>query len=102
MAAVFTERASLQLEAMISYIARSSPHNARSALDRIETAVALLDENPKLGRQRPDLSESVPPVRTGFVPPAMLVYREGERGGVEIIVVAHGHQLLKSLLDEAP
>jgi plasmid stabilization system protein ParE len=70
MAAVFTERASSQLEAIITYIARSSPRNARSALERIET-----------------------PFRCS-------AYREGARGGVQIIVVAHGHQLLEALLEE--
>ena len=100
MAAVFTKRASDQLEAIISYIARSSPQNARTTLARIERAVTLLDANPKLGTQRPDLSESIPPLRTWFVAPVMLVYREGERGGAEIIVVAHGHQLLEMLLEE--
>jgi plasmid stabilization system protein ParE len=57
MAAVFTERALGQLATLISQIARSSPKNARSALGRIERAVLLLDRNPKLGTQRPDLSD---------------------------------------------
>ena len=100
MAAVFTERASSQLEAIVSYIARSSPRNARSTLARIESAVSLLDANPKLGTQRPDLNECDPPLRTWFVPPVMLVYREGMHDGIEIIVVAHGHQLLETLLQE--
>ncbi len=100
MAAVFTERALGQLATLISQIARASPKNARSALDRIERAVLLLDRNPKLGTQRPDLSDVAPPLRTWFVPPVMLVYREGDRRGVEIVAVAHGRQLLQTLLEE--
>lgn len=100
MAAVFSEHAAEQLEAIISYIANASPQNARSVLDRVERAVAMLGRNPNLGTQRPDLSGFVPPLRTWFVSPVMLVYRETAEYDIQIVVVAHGHQLLEPLLDE--
>ncbi|HEX3463089.1 MAG TPA: type II toxin-antitoxin system RelE/ParE family toxin [Candidatus Elarobacter sp.] len=102
MAAVFTERASEQLEAIVLYIARSSPQNARGVLARIESAVAMLDANPKLGTQRPDLSDVSPPLRTWFVSPVVLVYLEAEHSDIHIIAVAHGRQILETLLGEAP
>ena len=100
MAAVFSQRASDQLEEIISYIARSSPQNARTVLDRIENAVAMLDRNPKLGPERNDLADTTPPLRTWPVPPVVLVYRERKRGGAEIVTVAHGRQLLQALLED--
>jgi plasmid stabilization system protein ParE len=52
-----------------------------------------------LGPEREDLAYHVR-LRTWFVPPVVLVYRERPEGGIDVIVVAHGRQLLQALLED--
>jgi plasmid stabilization system protein ParE len=102
MGAIFTEHASEQLASIVSYIAQASPQNARRFLERIENAVEMLDNNPRLGPERQDLTDGAPYVRTWPVPPVVIVYRERVDGGAEVVVVAHGRQLLQALLEDLP
>jgi toxin ParE1/3/4 len=94
MAAEYKRRAAEQLEAIVSYIAQTSPQNALIVLTLIEEAADFLDRNPRLGRERFDLG---PGIRTWPVSSFMIVYRERSEGGALIVGVAHGHQLLQAL-----
>jgi toxin ParE1/3/4 len=97
MAAEYKRRAAEQLEAIVSYIAQTSPQNALIVLTLIEDAADFLDRNPRLGRERFDLG---PGIRTWPVSSFMIVYSERSEGGALIVGVAHGHQLLQALFEE--
>ena len=59
MAAEYKRRAAEQLEAIVSYIAQTSPQNALIVLTLIEEAADFLDRNPRLGRERFDLGPGI-------------------------------------------
>lgn len=66
----------------------------RDLLDEIEDKFALLSEQPRLGRARPDIA---PELRYFPVGSYLILYRE-ITDGIEVVSVVHGARRLNNLL----
>ncbi len=93
---MFSEKADADLTKIVTYIAQSSPQNAREVLRRIEDTADKLSAMPRMGRRRDDLG--FPELRTWPAPPCIIVYRDVGGTNIEIVRVAHDRQELSTLL----
>jgi toxin ParE1/3/4 len=75
------------------FIAQESPRAADRLLDRIETQCRLLADNPRLGRERPELA---PDARAWIVGRYLVLYREQD-DGIEVVRVVHGARDVQQL-----
>lgn len=94
---VFTQRALADLRGLRKWIAQSSgAARADAYVDRILQPAALLAANPRMGRERPEIS---PGLRSFVVHPYILFYRP-LADGVRISRVVHGHREIHRALGE--
>ena len=90
----FTRQAELDLLEIWQYIADDSPAAADRTIDRIESTCRDLQDQPHVGRQRPELMAELRSVPVGNY---LLLYRV-EHQAVQIIRVLHGARDLDTLL----
>ncbi|PWB82949.1 MAG: type II toxin-antitoxin system RelE/ParE family toxin [Methylocystaceae bacterium] len=89
---VRTPRARLDLIEIWRFVADDSPAAADRLLDRIEKALAMLRDNPRAGRTRPELA---PGVRSLPVGNYVLFYRLAE-DVIELVRVRSGYMDIRS------
>ena len=80
-------RARLDLIKLWAYIADDNPNAADRLLERIESSLVLLQENPFSGRARPELGEGI---RSKVVGNYILFYRP-LGPAIELVRVLEGH-----------
>jgi toxin ParE1/3/4 len=94
---IWTENALQDVEAIVAYIGRDSPHYAVLTAERILQTVERLAEFPRSGRVVPEFQDAY--LREVFLRQYRIVYRvAGET--VTIITVVHGARLLKEQLED--
>jgi len=91
-----TARAEEDLIDIWVYIAHDNIRAADRVLDEIEDSFFLLAEQPRLGRERPDIA---PELRYLPVRRYLILYRDIPEG-IEIIRVVHGARDIRSLMDD--
>ena len=86
MSVQWTESATVQLQALHDYLARSSPGYARMLAGRIVARAEELDGQPASGAEVPEYG--APDIREVYEHPYRVIYRvEGEE--VQIVAVLH-------------
>ncbi len=78
------------------YIARDDPNAADRLINAVVEAMALLAENPKMGRARNELGPSLRGIPVGNY---LIIYRPMENG-VEVVRVMHGARNIQALFDD--
>lgn len=94
----YTRRAVLEIRTIHRWIsADSGEHRADALLERLNAAMALLAERPKIGRERPEIASGL---RSFPVWPYVIFYRSLAKG-CRIMRVVHGHQDLGRAFDRS-
>ena len=93
---IWTETALQDLEAVVAFIAKDSPHYAALTADRIIAKVERLREYPRLGRVVPEFDD--PNIRQVFWRQYRIVYALRDED-VCVIAIAHGARPLDMHLD---
>lgn len=84
---IFSRRALAQLEEILTYTANESPQAAASVATRVDSLVALLAEQPGLGR-----STDIAGVRTFRIAPypyLLFYFADAERGLLTVLRIRH-------------
>lgn len=93
---VWSPEAVEDVESIASYIERDSAHYARAVITRIVATAESIPDNPKMGRELPEMKD--PNTRERFVHKYRVIYKlDPER--VLIAAVIHGSRLLAALDD---
>lgn len=84
----FTPQAQKDLETIYQWVFQDKARAAGQLLDRMEETVALLAENPEMGRARSELSDGL---RSFSIESYVIFYRTSKRG-LEILRILNGAQ----------
>jgi toxin ParE1/3/4 len=96
---IWTESALADVEGIVAYIGRDSPHYAALTAERIVESVERLGEFPLQGRVVPEFDD--PDLREVFWRDYRIVYRvESDR--VAIVAVVHGARRIMDALGDRP
>ena len=96
MALVVQTRTSLRdINRIWDYIAETSPQRASKFVRRIKEKLALLAENPMMGRARPELADDL---RSFPVEKYVIFYRPVEEG-IIVVRVVHSRQEIEGMFD---
>lgn len=88
----WSENASADLEAIVAYIARDSPHHALAVADRLIATVEKLARFPRIGRIVPEFDD--PKLRQIVWRGYRVIYRV-EDVGVTVVTVIHGARRIR-------
>ena len=96
MAVVIQTRTSLRdINRIWDYIAETSPQRASKFVRRIKEKLALLAENPMMGRARPELADDL---RSFRVEKYIIFYRPVAEG-IIVVRIVHSRQDLEGMFD---
>lgn len=96
----WAEPAVADLVALVRFIARDAPVNARKVLDRLRQKAASLDTTPLRGRIVPELEElGLQEYRELLSKPYRIIYRVGQ-DRVLVLAVLDGRRRLEDVLYE--
>ena len=96
MAEVIQTRTSLRdINRIWDYIAETSPQRASKFVRRIKERLALLAENPMMGRARPELADEL---RSFRVEKYVIFYRPVTEG-IIVVRIMHSRQDLEGMFD---
>ena len=83
------QQARADLDAIWDYVAADSPHAADALLDRIGDILRMLADNPRAGRERPELASSL----RSFPAGNYIVFYVPKPDGIDVV------RILNSYLD---
>ena len=90
-----SRRALGEIDAIWLYLARHDPSAAATFLQRIESALALIGDHPRIGRTRDELGG----IHGYSVAPYIILYRvDGEKGVIDLERVLDGRRDLAALI----
>jgi toxin ParE1/3/4 len=89
---IWAPQAIEDVEAIRSYVARDSPHFADLLVERLVSAVARLEDNPRSGRVVPEVGDDK--LREVILGNYRIIYRIRPDLG-EVVTVFHGARLIR-------
>lgn len=92
----FAPAAAADLTEIYDFIAADNRAAARGLIDRFERQVAMLAEQPGVGRARPELRSDLRSIAVGRY---VIFYRPTE-GGIEVVRVLHGMRDIERIFEE--